>query len=514
MHRWKFSLILFSLLNLASAHALDLGASPGPVPLTALEGHTRTLEHYGEWKATLVVFLSSRCAATRAAMPALTEIFRADADEQLLIVGISANPAESPAELKTFLQRSGVTFPVYRDPAGTATQIFGATHTPTCFLLDRAGTLVYRGNPDGAKAAVLETLAGKPVTTATTDFSGSPIDASGTPAEIENPFPPIYFAAETIFEEIPGAPVHHCPSLAEAPNGDLLCTWYGGSYESAEDQVIYIARQPKGSRDWTTPEVLVENPAQPPGNAVVFRGPADTLYLVWGRMEGSRPARRGTGWSKCRLLQRTSTDNGHTWDAPREIPGSLGWLPRNPPVWLDGALHLPVSAGAGGRLLRLGADGETWSPLGMLPRGEQLSIAERSDGSLLGVARDKPFVLQGTSTDLGVTWANATPTTLKCPDSAICLLKLSSGRYILAHNDNDGWDRANLTLHQSEDEGHTWAEPRVLDDEARLEDGEYSYPSLLQTSDGRIHIVYTFRRYTIKHATFNEAWLTQVVRPN
>ena len=31
---------------------------------------------------------------------------------------------------------------------------------------------------------------------------------------------------------------------------------------------------------------------------------------------------------------------------------------------------------------------------------------------------------------------------------------------------------------------------------------------------GAIHIVYTFRRYTIKHAVFNEAWLTQVVRPN
>jgi predicted neuraminidase/peroxiredoxin len=505
---------LMLLMSAGAAPALELGASPGPVPLTALEGHTRTLEHYGEWKATLVTFLSSRCDASRAAMPTLSEIFRSDTDEQLLMVGISANPAETSAELKSFLQRSGVTYPVYRDPEGAAARQLGATATPTCYLLDRKGNLVYRGGVVGAKAAVAEVLAGKSVSTPMTEAPGSPLDAPGTPAALENPYPPIYFASETIFEEIPGAPVHHCPSLAEAPNGDLICTWYGGSYESAEDQVVFISRLPKGTRAWTAPEVLVENPAQPPGNAVVFRGPADKLYLVWGRMEGSRPARRGTGWSKCRLMQRTSTDNGLTWDAPREIPNSLGWLPRNPPVWLDGALHLSISAGAGGRLLRLEADGETWTALGMLPHGEQLSIAERTDGSLLGIARSRPHVLESVSTDRGATWAQATPTTLKCPDSANCLLKLASGRYIIAHNDNNGWDRANLTLHQSEDEGKTWKEPRVLDDEARLEDGEFSYPVLLQSTDNRIHIVYTFRRYTIKHAVFNEAWLTQVVRPN
>jgi hypothetical protein len=36
---------------------------------------------------------------------------------------------------------------------------------------------------------------------------------------------------------------------------------------------------------------------------------------------------------------------------------------------------------------------------------------------------------------------------------------------------------------------------------------DYSYPSIIETSDGIIHMSYTFRRRTIKYASFNEAWI-------
>jgi hypothetical protein len=44
--------------------------------------------------------------------------------------------------------------------------------------------------------------------------------------------------------------------------------------------------------------------------------------------------------------------------------------------------------------------------------------------------------------------------------------------------------------------------------------GEYSYPSVYQISDGKIHVIYTFRRYSIKHVEMNENWLTHFERPN
>jgi len=37
--------------------------------------------------------------------------------------------------------------------------------------------------------------------------------------------------------------------------------------------------------------------------------------------------------------------------------------------------------------------------------------------------------------------------------------------------------------------------------------GEFSYPFLLQTGDGRVHLVYTWKRKAIKHLAFNLLWL-------
>jgi predicted neuraminidase len=45
-------------------------------------------------------------------------------------------------------------------------------------------------------------------------------------------------------------------------------------------------------------------------------------------------------------------------------------------------------------------------------------------------------------------------------------------------------------------DGQTWKEIAVLENEPN---GEFSYPAVIQASDGKVHITYTWKRKKIKH---------------
>ena len=59
-----------------------------------------------------------------------------------------------------------------------------------------------------------------------------------------------------------------------------------------------------------------------------------------------------------------------------------------------------------------------------------------------------------------------------------------------------GQPRSPLSIALSLDQGDTWPIKRVLQlhDDNSSAVGEYSYPSLLQTADGLIHVTYTYDR--------------------
>jgi predicted neuraminidase len=50
----------------------------------------------------------------------------------------------------------------------------------------------------------------------------------------------------------------------------------------------------------------------------------------------------------------------------------------------------------------------------------------------------------------------------------------------------------------SDDGGATWPRCRVVETAG----GEYSYPAIIQTADGLVHLTYTYRRTHIKHVAF------------
>jgi predicted neuraminidase len=482
-------------------------------------GSRLTIDNYSEHLATAFVFLSSRSPETRLAASIMRAVNDRTRRRGIMFAGIFPNPAESGEEMLRFCQASGFVFPCYRDPSRSAARTLGATVTPEVFLLDSDGKIVYKGSVGGLEKAVDDVVSNRSVSVASTAPSGTPIDKPGPALPFEDPHGALTYSSELIFESIPGVPVHHAPSIAEAPNGDLLVTWYGGSYESADDEALFLARRKKSERSWGRPQMLLRNPAAPVGNAVVFTDQRGRVWIVWGRMEARQPLIAHTGWERTRLLYRTSEDNGHTWSQDKLFPmETTGWLPRNLPIRLaTGELVLPLSDERNNRDLSFFVitkdAGATWVRSENVPnaqsQGQQPTVAQRQDGSLLAFLRTGPRLLQTESFDKGMTWSPARLTDFKNPDAAVSLRALRNGNLILAWN-NQERGRSPLHIARSTDGGKTWSDPLQLESNP----GEYSYPSLFQSSDGLIHVIYTYRRYSIKHVVFNEDWLFRFERPD
>lgn len=85
-------------------------------------------------------------------------------------------------------------------------------------------------------------------------------------------------------------------------------------------------------------------------------------------------------------------------------------------------------------------------------------------------------------------------TSLVNPNSGIDAVMLKDGRALLVYNDTPK-GRSPLTVATSRD-GREWTNIATLESEP----GEYSYPAVIQGSDGRVHVTYTWKRQRIKHA--------------
>ncbi len=525
MNRVSLFILASSLLwssGLSAQNSLKVGDAAGAVELTTPEGLTVSMNNYAERRGTVVMFLSTRDPGTSAAAAQIVALNQQFRHHKILIAGIFSDPAPPGTEVRAFCQANGFNFPVYLDPKGEAARKFGAKVTPEAFLLDKDGKLAYSGSIQSLPAVLQSLDSGGALPVSQTNVAGTPIHSILPKRTIEDPYGEIEFSSELIFDKIPGYPVHHCSSIVLAPNGDLLVTWYGGSYESSDDQVLFLSRRKKGTRTWSTPEIIVRSPGMPPGNALIFKTADDRVWIVWGRMEGSQPMLRGTGWNHCTLFFRTSSDSGVTWTEDKPFfHDTFGWLPRNLSITLaDGTLILPLSDelhgfgpdGKGADLsffLGTKDNGATWTRSGIMRGGEQPTFIQRGDGSLLAYLRVRPNIVASESTDGGKSWTTPAPTQWKNPDAGISMTRLQNGHVLLVFNNQDN-ARSPLHIARSLDDGKTWSKPLQLESNP----GEYSYPSIFQTPDGMIHIIYTFRRYSIKHIEMNEDWFTRLQRPD
>jgi len=118
--------------------------------------------------------------------------------------------------------------------------------------------------------------------------------------------------------------------------------------------------------------------------------------------------------------------------------------------------------------------------------------------------RRAEWIYQATSTNEGKDWSKPSKTTLPNNDSGIQATVLHSGNIAIVYNPTHH-ERYPLRISLSEDEGETWHYSRDL--ETGQSGNEFSYPTILQSSDGYIHVSYTYNRETIKYVKFKEDWI-------
>jgi predicted neuraminidase len=301
-----------------------------------------------------------------------------------------------------------------------------------------------------------------------------------------------------IYESAPFPQCH--ASTIEEIEGGLIAAWFGGTHEKHADVGIWVSRFDGTS--WSPVVEVVngvedENTRYPCWNPVLFQpkeGPLLLFYKV-----GPSPS---TWWG----MLTTSRDAGKTWSEPVRLPDNMAGPIKNKPIQLaDGTILCGSSTEDNGWRVHMEttADlGVSWKTTGPLNDGVEFAAIQptilRFGDKLQILCRSRQGkVVESWSSDNGASWSPLQATSLPNPNSGFDAVTLADGRGLLVYNHTPR-GRSPLNVAVSDD-GKTWKQVLVLENEP----GEYSYPAVIQTSDGLVHATYTWKRRRIKHVVID-----------
>ncbi|MBE3640548.1 sialidase family protein [Mangrovicoccus algicola] len=359
---------------------------------------------------------------------------------------------------------------------------------------------------------------------------------------------------------------NHAGFLAELPGGAVICAWFGGSLEGKSDICIRASLLLPGAAQWGPVATLSHDPGRSEQNPVIFAAPDGRVWLFHTAQEAGdqdgcriRMAQLSIEGTDIRAAPGRFLDlpRGAFTRAPLRVLPDGGWLlplflcvPQQGHRWTGS--H-DISAMAISR-----DEGQSW----------ELRPMEGSTGCvhpcpLPGAAglvaffrrrqADHVFRAEGTADGRG--WSAPHPTDLLNNNSSLAAIRLAEGEVAVLCNpvnaamsqsrraslydelggtdarpDADtaggcvpvwGVERAPLVLALSRDEGASFPERFLVADgpgtclSNNSLDGrnrELSYPWLLETGDGALHLCYTLHRRAIRHLRLAPGWRAQLPR--
>ena len=331
---------------------------------------------------------------------------------------------------------------------------------------------------------------------------------------------------EFVFTEAP-FPSCHAATIA-AVNGEPVCAFFGGTRERHPDVCIWISHRFNGR--WT-PVIKVADGVQSPDlryptwNPVLFRPKGGDLHLFY--KVGPSP---GRWWG----MVTTSSDGGWNWTDPKPLIDDTGERligpVKNKPIQLaDGTVLAGSSTEDNGwrvHVERSTDRGQTWTVIRPCRDGDEIGAIQPAlltypDGRVQMLCRTRTehgFIAQSWSSDGGLTWSALDALVLPNNNSGIDGVTLADGRQLLVYNHatrnqpgtgHKGRGILNVAISR---DGIHWDAALVLDHDDKP-GRQFSYPSVIQTPDGLVHIVYTWHRERIKHVVLDPAGLKTVPMP-
>ncbi len=133
----------------------DFGWQARPFNLADPDGKMHSLDDLMGEKGLLIAFICNHCPYVQAVIDRLVDDAKTLQAEGVNVVAIMSNdysyvPSDSPANMKKFAARHGMTFPYLVDENQEIGKAYGAVCTPDFFGFNAAGELQYRGRLDDA----------------------------------------------------------------------------------------------------------------------------------------------------------------------------------------------------------------------------------------------------------------------------------------------------------------------------------------------------------------------------
>ena len=302
----------------------------------------------------------------------------------------------------------------------------------------------------------------------------------------------------------PANPRNSEGSMVELADGRMVFAYSHFTDGGKDNSSAFIALRESNDRGltWSAEDrVLVENEGEENVMSVSFLRLASGEIALFYVIKNS--------WTDCRAHLRISTDEAQTWSDPVCCAPYVAYFVLNNDrvVQLSsGRLVMPVAehpvpkgewSRRGISMCLLSDDnGATWcasqsrlhAPEDVGSGLQEPGVIELADGRLMMLMRSTAgYQFRSYSSDAGVTWTDAELTDIRSPCSPSTLRRIpSTGDILMVWNDHSGdWakfdqKRTPLTTAISRDEGETWENVKVLDDDPN---GHYCYTSALFVDD-------------------------------